>query len=140
MCFRFQQHARMNTHVSVLYRSPCKQKKRKQKLLFFFLFLFFSFNKCTCMYSGMYCHEQIEHEQVRANWNAFSRFRFCHFDVGTISACMASLEPTPPSATRYTAARNRTLSRVITCESCSTLYFPASVSYVHDNATKKKGN
>lgn len=139
MCFRFQQHARMNTHVSVWYRSPCKQKT-ENKNCFFFSFFFFCFNKCTCMYSGMYCHGQIEHEQVRANWNAFSRFRFCHFDVGTISACTASLEPTPPSATRYTAARNRTLSRVITCESCSTLYFPASVSYVHDSATKKKGN
>lgn len=139
MCFHFQQHARMNTHVSVWYRSPCKQKT-ENKNCFFFLFSFFvsiNAHACTraCTVIG-----QIEHEQVRANWNAFSRFRFCHFDVGTISACTASLEPTPPSATRYTAARNRTLSRVITCESCSTLYFPASVSYVHDSATKKKGN
>lgn len=80
-----------------------------------------------------YYHGQIEHERVRANWNAFSHFRFCHFDVGTISACTISYGPTPHSATMHTAARDRALSSVTTCESCPLLYFPASVLFVLDS-------
>lgn len=57
-----------------------------------------------------HCHGQIEHERVRANWNAFSHSRFCHFDVGTISACAINHWPTPHSETRYAAARDRVLS------------------------------